>query len=134
MDKTINGRFLDRFTIKWRSEIGPYASYSSLTNSSPAGSNGLYIGGGEGYYPYQDFDSKFFYKLRSRIIHSRLMMLTAESPNYTSSINVHLQYQTLKLLSLWSMVDFHFECFTEDITFICVHKHAQTKELGRSSR
>ena len=50
MDRTVNDCYLNRFTIKWRSEIGQYAGYPSLTNSTPAGTNGLYIGGGEHYF------------------------------------------------------------------------------------
>ena len=47
MANFVNDRFLDCFTIKWRSEIGSYAGYPSLTNTTPAGSNRLYIGVGE---------------------------------------------------------------------------------------
>ena len=45
MANIVNNRILDCFTIKWRSEDGSYAGYPSLTNTTPAGSNGLYIGG-----------------------------------------------------------------------------------------
>ena len=74
MAKIVNDRFLNRFTIIWRSKYGPYTGYSSLENKTPAGSSGLYIGGGEHYYPYPDFDTKFFYK--------------PEEPNYPLKIDV----------------------------------------------
>ena len=41
MANTDNDRFLDRFTIKWQREIGPYAGYPRFTNTIRAGSNGL---------------------------------------------------------------------------------------------
>ena len=43
------------FTIKWRSEIGSFACYPSLTNTTPAGSDGIYIGVGEHYYPTPEY-------------------------------------------------------------------------------
>ena len=52
----VNDRFLDCFTIKWPSEIGSYAGYRSFTNATTARSIGFYIGGGEHYCPYPDFD------------------------------------------------------------------------------
>ena len=62
MANIIHNRFLDLFTIKWGSEIEPYAGYPSLTNTTPAESNKLYIGEGEQYYLYPSFHPKFFYK------------------------------------------------------------------------
>ena len=44
MAVVVNDIFLDRFTIKWPSEIESYAGYRSLTNATLARSNELYIG------------------------------------------------------------------------------------------
>ena len=91
MASIVNDKLLDRFTIKWRSEIGQYVGYSSLKNTTPIGSGGLYIGGGQHYYPYPDFYPKLFYKRKEPLPNYPLKIdhvkLTTELPRYKNGIS-----------------------------------------------
>ena len=105
MAATFYERLLDRFTTKWSSEIGQFAGYPSLTNTTPAESDELYIDRGEHYYPYPDFDPKFFYKpdepLPNYPLKTDHIKLTTEPLKYTNDLAVYSPFLILKLLFLW---------------------------------
>ena len=68
-----------------------HAGYPSLSNSTSAGSNGLYIDRGEHNYPYPDFDPRFLYKPEESLPNyphkTDDVRLTTGPPKYTNDIS-----------------------------------------------
>ena len=86
----VTDKFHNRFISKWRSEFGSYAGYLNLTNTTPAVSDRLYIGGGEHYYPTPKYIESFKYKPEKILSNYPLKIdgvkLTTDSLRYANGI------------------------------------------------
>ena len=104
MANIFNNRFLDRFAIKWRSKVGPYASYPNLQIQRQLEVMDYTLLEGNIIIHTQILNPNSFISLKSdcQIIPSILTMLNfyLATKIYNWHLVVHLPFLILKFLLL----------------------------------